>query len=161
MGKRKKICPCCGRRLWLREFYTPLSSYCKECEKEKKRAAYQGKPKGTFVNVNDGRLYTHCGYSTRLHWSRDMLDYLARHYGTSRNADIAGELGVSPRTMIRKARELGLKKSSGWLRKVWEDNRFLANSQARRLGYPGAIQKGEHRSPATEFKRKDNISIHH
>lgn len=127
-------------------------------KKEKKR--YQCKPEGTFVNVKDGRLYTHCGYSTRLHWSRDMLDYLARHYGTSLNEELAGALGVSLRTMIRKARELGLRKDPQWLRNIWEENRILARSQARRLGYPGAIRKGEHRSPATEFKRKDHISIH-
>lgn len=158
MNRRKRICPCCGRKLWLCDFYTKRSSYCKDCEKRKKRESYHGRPEGTYLDAKSGRLWTHEGYATRLHWSRDMLDYLIAHFPTSRNEELASELGVSPRTLIRKAREKGLRKSSSWMRGVWDENRILANVEARRLGHPGTIRKGEHRSPATEFKPK--ISIH-
>lgn len=82
-----------------------------------------------------------------------MLDMLRQYFPTTLNDEMAGMLGVSIRTMIRKARELGLKKDSDWLSSVWEERRLMAHVQSKRLGYPGRIQKGQHLSPATEFKK--------
>ena len=42
--RRKKICPKCGRKLWLRDFYKTangwVSSACKECTRQEKRDEY-------------------------------------------------------------------------------------------------------------------------
>ena len=54
--KRKKVCPCCGRKLWLKDYYRDkygiVSSYCKECVKAKKRAEYAAGKKKTRWNQN-------------------------------------------------------------------------------------------------------------
>ena len=55
--KRKRVCPHCGRKLWMREFY-PLknggrSSWCHECVLAYKREQYRKHRKvadGTFMH---------------------------------------------------------------------------------------------------------------
>ena len=81
-----------------------------------------------------------------------MIDYLRRHYPTTLNEELAGCLGVSQRTMIRKARELGLEKDPEWLRDVWDERRKLAHIIIKRKGYPGGFVKGQRANPAGEFK---------
>lgn len=60
--KRKRVCPHCGRKLWMREFY-PLknggrSSWCHECVLVYKREQYRKHRKvadGTFMHRTLGR----------------------------------------------------------------------------------------------------------
>lgn len=113
-----------------------------------------------YVKVPDGiryhprydRIMEHRGYATRIFWNTDKLDYLRRHFSTTLNDELAACLGVSHRTMIRKARELGLHKEPGWLLRVWESNRRLAHASNRLYGNSGMFRKGEHHSLSTEFK---------
>jgi len=86
-----------------------------------------------------------------------MLDYLKANYATTLNEELGGCLGVSLRTVIRKARELGLSKDKEWLRKIWDERRMIAHIVSKTKGYPGSFQKGQHVSPATEFKPKKSI----
>lgn len=109
----------------------------------------------TFYHQGLQRIVTRDHYATRIFWSRQMLDLLRQNFPTMLNNDLAGILGVSCRTMIRKARELGLKKDSEWLSSIWDERRLMARVQSKRLGYPGRIKKGQHLSPATEFKHKN------
>jgi len=81
-----------------------------------------------------------------------MLNYLRRHFATTLNDELAGCLGVSQRTMIRKARELGLEKDPQWLSEVWEERRHMAHSVAKKKGFPSRFKKGEHANPAGEYK---------
>ena len=115
--KRKKVCPCCGRKLWLRDYYKDkygnVSSYCKECVKAKKRAEYatgRKKPDGIRMDLSTGRVYEKDGSTKRIFWSKQMCDDLKRLFPTTKNDDLAQYLGVSVRTMIRKARKLGIEK---------------------------------------------------
>lgn len=157
--KRKKICPHCGRKLWLSSFY-PLksggrASWCSDCQRQQKRewyAANRKKPDGAHYDPVTDRCYVHNGLSRRIMWSKQMLDDLRSMFATTANQELAGILGVSPRTMIRKARELGLEKDGDWLLKQWNDNRILAHVVAKKKGYPGSIRKGEHRGLEREFK---------
>ena len=114
---------------------------------------YQPVREGTFYSEKHGRIVVHHGYSVRIHWNKDMLDYLRQHYATTLNDELAGCLGVSPRTMIRKARELGLEKDPVWLASVWEERRKMASAVAKKKGYPGAFPKGVHSNPDGEFKK--------
>lgn len=116
-------------------------------------AKYQKVKDGIFYNDKVGRIVEHRGYSTRIFWNKQMLDYLRNNFATTLNEDLADWLGVHKRTMIRKARELGLEKDPQWLRGVHDGNRKLANQVARIKGHPGAIKPGEHRSLATEYKK--------
>ena len=113
---------------------------------------YQKTKDGTYFNPKVGRIVVHKGYSTSIYWSTDMLDYLRRHFPTTLNEELAGCLGVSQRTMIRKARELGLKKDETWLLQIWDERRKMAHIISRKKGHPGRFQKGIHYSPDTEFK---------
>lgn len=78
--KRKRVCPHCGRKLWMREFY-PLknggrSSWCHECVLVYKREQYRKHRKvadGTFMHRTLGRLVEHKGYSTRIFWNGNLL----------------------------------------------------------------------------------------
>lgn len=82
-----------------------------------------------------------------------MTDFLKVNFARTLNEDLAGCLGVSPRTVIRKARELGFTKDKSWLAGIWNERRLMAHAEAKRKGYPGSFKKGQHPSPATEFKK--------
>lgn len=113
---------------------------------------YIKKPDGTRYHPAYGRIMQKQGYALRIHWSADMLDYLRRYFPTTLNEELAGCLGVSMRTMIRKARELGLEKDPKWLRDIWNERRQLAHIISRHKCYPGGFQKGVHSNPQGEFK---------
>ncbi|MCR5578701.1 MAG: hypothetical protein K6F74_05750 [Prevotella sp.] len=114
---------------------------------------YQKTKDGIYYNPKYGRIVVHKGYSTRIFWSASMLDYLRRHFATTLNEELAGCLGVSQRTMIRKARELGLTKDEAWLHQVWEERRQLAHAVSKQKGHPGGFVKGVRVSPDTEFRK--------
>ena len=114
---------------------------------------YKKVPDGKRYHPSYGRIVEHQGYATRIFWNKDMLDYLKQHYATTFNDELAGCLGVSPRTMIRKARELGLQKDEKWLAAVWEERRKMAQVESNRKGYPGGFKKGVRYNPDGEFKK--------
>ena len=99
------------------------------------------------------RQMIHEGYSTAIYWSSYMLEYLKNNFATTLNQDLADWLGVSPRTVIRKARQLGLQKNSEWLTSVYNERRELAHVISRKMGYPGGFRKGHHANPEGEFKK--------
>lgn len=120
--KRKKVCSKCGRKLWLRDFYRMsngrLFAYCKECARESQRKAYlrtRKVPDRVYMST-DGRLMDHRGARTSIYWSSFMLETLKRLYSTTKNEDLSVILNVSPRTLIRKARSLGISKDADWMR---------------------------------------------
>lgn len=109
-------------------------------------------PDGRFFHHAYGRVMEHEGYSLHIYWNADMIDYLKRHFARTLNEELAGCLGVSQRTMLRKARELGLRKDREWLRAVYREHGRLASAVSKKMGYPGGWKKGQHPNPATEFK---------
>ena len=156
--KRKKVCPCCGRKLWLRDFYRnsdgSVSSWCKDCTKRNKKEWYHKNRKvpDGIRHDSSGRLIEHKGLSRKIFWSKQMLDDLRRLYATTKNEDLADILGVSMRTVIRKARELGLQKDP-----VWQHGNTMRHLKMMQLenmvhGIKSPFQKGVHYSPETEFK---------
>jgi len=108
--------------------------------------------KRVYYSEKHGRVMEREGYATRIFWSTAMLDYLRRNFATTLNDDLAEWLGVSMRTMLRKARELGLEKDKSWLLKIWNERQMMAHSASKMLGYPGCFKKGEHRNPEMEYK---------
>ena len=157
--RRKKVCSHCGRKLWLKDFYHysngTLSSWCKECQKQNKRDWYNKTrkvPDGIRIDPNTGRKIEHRGLARRIFWDRRMLDDLKRLYATTKNEDLVDIIGVSQRTLIRKARELGLEKDAAWQHNNVMRHQKMATFESRRLGYPGHFKKGEHICPENEFK---------
>lgn len=111
------------------------------------------KPAITIFHPAMNRLVVRDGYRTSIFWSNTMLQYLMRNYATMLNRELAEWLGVSLRTMIRKARELKLEKDPRWLKGIHRERARMANAATRVKGNPGCFRKGMHASPATEFKK--------
>lgn len=160
--RRKKICPKCGRKLWLSDFYKKangwVSSACKECTRQEKRDEYARNrkvPNRLYQDPVTGRLMEHKDCSTKIHWSPYMIERLINKYATTKNEDLAIDLNVSPRTVIRKARELGLEKDRGWMQAHARKNCQTMRILNKCCGNSGQIKKGEHKSPKTEFKKRN------
>lgn len=159
--QRKKVCTKCGRKLWLRDFYRridgTLFAECKEYNKQRCRESYlknKKVPDGTFYHKSYDRIMVHNGCSVRIFWSPSMISYLQKHFPTTKNQDLSEALGVSPRTITRKARELGLEKNSEWLQGVWDEHRLMAQAESKRKGYPGAFKPGNEIGKEYRFKKK-------
>lgn len=159
--QRKKVCSKCGRKLWLRDFYRridgTLFAECKECNKQRCRESYlknKKVPDGTFYHKSYDRIMVHNGCSVRIFWSPSMISYLQKHFPTTKNQDLSEALGVSPRTITRKARELGLEKNSEWLQGVWDEHRLMAQAESKRKGYPGGFKPGNEIGKEYRFKKK-------
>ena len=157
--KRKKLCPKCGQKKWKRDFYrfTP-GEYCKECNKTYKREQYRKNhkvPDGKFYHPAYDRIVEHKGCSTSIAWSENMLSLMRRHFATTTNDDMADMLGVSPRTVVRKARQMGLDKDKDWLLAVWNERRLMAQAESARKGHPGTFKKGNQIGKEYCFKPKE------
>lgn len=133
MKKRKQICKVCGEKLWLRDFYkydeVNYKKICKECFKQYIKEQYnlkRKKPDGKYYHSKFGRVMEHNGRSVKIFWNKDMLDILYEYYPKTKNEEVADMCGVAQRTMIRKARELGLQKDKDFMNSVWGNNLKLA-----------------------------------
>lgn len=147
--KRKKICPVCKRSLWLRDFYKDATGMavgcCKECARKQKRDWYnenRKKPDGVFYDKSKGRLMEHKGTSKKIYWDGDMLSIIRRCFPCMKNEEVAEMCGVSTRTLVRKARELGLRKDMDFMLSVWEENRKLAHLVNKIHKNSGMFEKG-------------------
>ena len=122
------ICCICGQDLpesafYPSEFRGNRKARCKECHKERKRR---------LNKLNEGvvqrgtRLVIRKDGISRIYWSGNTISELKRYYPTTKNAELADYFGVSPRTINRKAVELGLTKSKQFIADVSKDNGYLA-----------------------------------
>lgn len=100
----------------------------------------------------DGIKFIRNGVSRKIYWDGNMISLLKRHFPTTMTDELVEILGVSRRTIICKARELGLQKDPEWLSQIWEERRRMAQTIAKRKGNPGCWKKGTHGNPAGEFK---------
>ena len=133
----------------MREFY-PLkngsrNSWCHECVLDYKREQYlkhRKVPDGTFMHRSLDRVVEHKGYSTRIFWNGNMLSIMRRYYHNTINRELAEMLGVSERSVTRKARELGLEKDKDFVSSISKEHLLLANARSKELGYPGGFTKG-------------------
>lgn len=106
-----------------------------------------------------GRLMEIDGRARRIYWSGDMLSLLRREFPTTINEELAGMLGISARSVTRKAAELGLKKNQDWLTKLWSERMFWARIKSKQLGYPGCFKPGNQIGKEHRFKKQENPSL--
>lgn len=87
-------------------------------------------------------------------WQDWMDGVLRERYAVEKNAEIAGELGVSLRSVERHAKALGLEKSRGFLERVSRDG--LREIEYRRMcgERVGGFRKGEGRKGTAGSFRK-------
>jgi hypothetical protein len=119
---------------------------------------YKPTKKRVYYSEKKGRIVEREGRSLRIFWNQTMLDYLRSHYATTKNEELSEWLGVSIRTIRRKARELGLEKDRQWLTGVWDEHRTVAHIVHRLKGRPGCFKKGDHPNPDGEFKPGHKLS---
>ena len=115
---------------------------------------YIPKPQGIFYDPKRQRAMEHKGAGTRIYWSPQMISELRRWYPTKLNAEVAELLGLSVRTIIRKARELGLVKDPEWLAAIWDERRYWASVARKAKGYPGCFKPGNMIGAEYRFKPK-------
>lgn len=137
--KRKKVCPRCGRKLWLREFYRMknggVSCYCKECSRKRVVAYYTKnlkKAECVFVGEN-GTLLERRRKHPSIYWSGNMISMMVRHFPNTKNEEMAEMLGVGITTVKHKAKELGLRKSKEFMQRIYRENGYLALSAMRKM----------------------------
>ena len=157
---KEKQCTICGEMKPLGDFYMQKKkrgklqpkARCKQCELRVKRERYRRMhPLGVTYDLETGKAWRRTGMGRRIEWTSQMLSDLRRLFARTKNDELAGILGVGVRTMVRKARELGLEKDGEWLSGMWRDH-VRMHMMSRALGYPGRIMPGEHRNPEGEFK---------
>lgn len=86
-------------------------------------------------------------------WTPQRVKMLTDFYGIMFNKDLALWLGMSERTLKRKARELGLKKGESFYRRKSAVIRQRQSESLKKAECSSRIKKGERRSPDTEFKK--------
>lgn len=120
-------CTVCKQDLPDEAFYPSDKYRCKECTKTTHRKAYKEARKSTYgITLNDkGQYINYQGRKKSIHWTGNMLSDLKRHFPTTKNKELAELLGVSERTLVRKARELGIGKNPEWLACVSRTNGFI------------------------------------
>lgn len=108
---------------------------CKACHKEYKNARKRKREDG--VRLKDGRYVVYDKQATSIYWTGNMISDLKRNYANTKNKDLAELLGVSMRTINRKAKELGLVKDKAWMIEVAYDNgiygKVLRNKKLKEL----------------------------
>lgn len=71
-----------------------------------------------------------------------MLRIMARDYPNTKNEELADLFGICVRTVYRKAKELGLKKSKGFMADARQRGQIISRLNPNNAG---RIKKGEHR----------------
>lgn len=74
---------------------------------------------------------------TKITFTDEQRDWFVAHFSTTLNKDCADHLGVSMRTMIRFARELGLEKDPAWLHCIFMERCRMAAESNRGEGNKG------------------------
>lgn len=90
----------------------------------------------------------------KIHWTEEMLQILIQEFPVTLNNDMAAKLNVSPRTMHRKADELGLKKAPNFKELTAQRCRELQSKAMKIVAKKnnGCFKKGQHACPEHEYK---------
>lgn len=134
-------CCRCKRDLPEEAFYPSDKYRCKECTKVTHRKAYKEARKAMYgITINDkGQYINYQGKKKSIHWTGNMLSELKRYFPTTKNKELAELLRVSERTLVRKARELGIGKNPEWLANTSRTNGFIGYFE-----YKNGIEKERH-----------------
>ena len=89
-----------------------------------------------------GRAYVWTGCKWKIHWTADMISYMKRKYPTTKNDIMAEALGINKRTIIFKAREMGLYKDPAILNGWRRQSLVIAHVMYRAKGSPNRFKPG-------------------
>ena len=89
-----------------------------------------------------------------IEWTPQRLKLLTDFFPIMFNDALAKWLGISIRTLTRKARELGLKKRDNFHELKKDKIRERQSEALKKVECATRFKKGQHASPATEFKKR-------
>jgi hypothetical protein len=92
-----------------------------------------------------------------IQWSSQMINQIKKLFPNTFNRDLAAQMRISQRTLIRKARELGLTKEEGFLDKNRHKITQLA-MQSRPKNDAKTIERITQAGVATRFKKGSKAS---
>lgn len=124
-------CSTCGRMLEDSDFYASDKYRCKECHRKQKKASYDKYHPQVYMG-DEGRLLKRSQGHPCIFWNGNMISDLKRYYPNTSNQELVELFGVSERTIVRKARELGLSKSKEHVSKVNKGKSVLAHIVKRK-----------------------------
>lgn len=125
------ICCRCKRDLPPEAFYQSDKYRCKECHRRQKKASYDKYHPQVYMG-DEGRLLKRSQGHPYIFWNGNMISDLKRYYPNTSNQELVELFGVSERTIVRKARELGLFKSKEHMSKVNKGKSVLAHIVKRK-----------------------------
>ena len=73
--------------------------------------------------------------TNKIELTEKQQRYLVKHFQHTKNQELAQQLGLSERTMIRRAKELGLVKTKNFMNKTAREGLALAKEACERNGY--------------------------
>ena len=155
-------CKYCGKDKPPDAFRPNNKSRCRECWREYDNACHKIKSKKRtpgvpFIDHSNGKLYIPAeGRGRKIYWNSTMLHDLKAYFSDTPNDELAGILGVSKRTMIRKARELGLEKSKEFMAKYSREGQLMARIANKRNGNSGMYRKG-HKFTGNQYTGKIEV----
>lgn len=119
-------CSTCKMELPEDAFYKSDKYRCKECHREQKKKSYDKYHPQVYMNSN-GQLMKRSRGHPCIFWNGNMISTLKRYYPNTSNDELVGLLGCSSRTIVRKARELGLCKSKEYISHAAKVNSLMAH----------------------------------
>lgn len=125
-------CSTCGRELPEESFYPSDKYRCKECHRKQKRESYNRCHPERFVNEK-GKLMQRQGKRPVIYWNGNMISILTKYFPNTTNTELVELLGVSERTIIRKARELGICKSKEFISRVSREHSLMGCVAKKRV----------------------------
>lgn len=129
----------CGEDLPSDRFYMNgyLSSYCKQCQSVYKRNLYLKHKQeriGVYFSAKRKRLVQYDGTGkSKIYWSPQMRADMIKFFPNTCNYDLCQMFMISERSLLRKARELGLKKDKKYLNRIAKESGMLGYIKSKEM----------------------------
>lgn len=96
-----------------------------------------------------------------IYWTPFMTESLRKLFPTSSNEEIAGLLGVSTSTLARKVKELGLRKDTEYLHRVFSESGRIGQARLKKTGRAHRYTSGHRHSEETKRKIRETMLRYH
>lgn len=140
------------RRLWgtkTAQEIADIIGRSEGCLKSKAYSLKLGKERKVALDEQGRRISL--ATSIAIAWSPQMIADLLRMYPQTKNDELAEFFGISKKTVIRKAKSMGLNKTAEFTRAVSQEGLRRARLTNLTRGNKGQFKQGERATPGSEF----------